>query len=94
LIRRTKWYDGAMNMKRIAAATAITAGLGLAGIGTASLAEAQPTAPLPDYHWCPGQWFDPGWGHNWDMGRCHDDNYFDGEPHDGGHWHGMGPWHP
>ena len=83
-----------MKMKRIAAATAITAGLGLAGIGTASLAEAQPTAPLPDYHWCPGQWFDPGWGHNWDMGRCHDDNYFDGEPHDGGHWHGMGPWRP
>ena len=72
-----------MNMKRIAAATAITAGLGLAGIGTASLAEAQPAAPLPDYHWCPGQWFDPAWGHNWDMGRCHDDNYFDGEPHDG-----------
>jgi hypothetical protein len=83
-----------MNMKRIAAATVITAGLGLAGIGTASLAEAQPTAPLPDYHWCPGQRFDPAWGHNWDGGRCHDDNYFDGEPHDGGHWHGMGPWRP
>jgi hypothetical protein len=80
-----------MNMKRIAAATAITAGLGLAGIGAASLAEAQPSAPLPDYHWCPGQWFDPAWGHNWDGGRCHDDLYFDGEPHDQGHWHGYGP---
>ena len=60
-----------MNIKHIAAAAAISAGLGLAGIGTASLAEAQPSAPLPDYHWCPGQWFDPAWGHNWDGGRCH-----------------------
>jgi hypothetical protein len=83
-----------MTLKQIAAAAAITAGLGLAGIGAASIAEAQPAAPLPDYHWCPGQFFDPGWGHNWDQGRCHDDNFFDGEPHDQGHWHGMGPWHP
>ena len=37
-------------------------------------------APLPDYHWCPGQFWDPGWGNNWDWGRCHDDFYFDGEP--------------
>ena len=40
-------------------------------------------APLPDYHWCPGQFWDPGWGSNWDWGRCHDDGYFDGEPRDG-----------
>ena len=39
-------------------------------------------APLPDYHWCPGQFWDPGWGNNWDWGRCHDDGYFDGEPRD------------
>src|ERR1700744_2931385 len=81
-----------MKMKRIAAATAITAGLGLAGIGTASLAEAQPSAPLPDYHWCPGQFWDPGWGNNYDWGRCHDDFYFDGEPHDRDHWHGQADW--
>jgi len=49
---------------------------------------------MPDYHWCPGQWWDPGWGFNWGGDRCHDDNYFDGEPRDGGHWHGPGPWHP
>ena len=47
-------------------------------------------APLPDYHWCPGQFWDPGWGNNWDWGRCHDDVYFDGEPHDRDHWHGHG----
>ncbi len=71
-----------MTLKRIAAAAAITTGLGLAGVGAASIAEAQPVAPLPDYHWCPGQWFDPAWGNNWDGGRCHDDGFFDGEPRD------------
>jgi hypothetical protein len=81
-----------INIKRIAAATAIVSGLGLAGVGAASVAEAQPMAPLPDYHWCPGQFWDPGWGNNWDGGRCHDDGYFDGEPRDQGHWHGQGPW--
>jgi len=84
-----------VNIKRIAAATLIsTAGLGLAGLGAASIVEAQPAGPLPDYHWCPGQFFDPHWGPNWDAGRCHDDFYFDGEPRDPGHWHGPGPWHP
>jgi len=82
------------NIIRIAAATAITtAGLGLAGLSAASVAQAAP-APFPDYHWCPGQWWDPSWGFNWGGDRCHDDNYFDGEPRDGGHWHGPGPWHP
>jgi hypothetical protein len=83
-----------INIKQIAAATAITAGLGLAGVGAASVAEAQPAGPLPDYHWCPGQFYDPGWGNNWDWNRCHDDFYFDGEPRDQGHWHGPGGWHP
>jgi hypothetical protein len=84
------------NIKRIAAATAITTGLGLAGLGAASVAGALPGpgGPLPDYHWCPGQWWDPGWGNNWDFGRCHDDGYYDGEPRDQGHWHGYGGWHP
>jgi hypothetical protein len=92
------WYDDDVkNAKRVAAATVITtAGFGLAGLGAASVAEAfpGPAGPLPDYHWCPGQFFDPHWGNNWDPGRCHDDSYFDGEPHDAGHWHGPGPWHP
>lgn len=82
-----------INIKRIAAATAITAGLGLAGVGAASIAEAQPVGPMPDYHWCPGQFYDPGWGNNWDWNRCHDDFYGDGDPHDRDHWHGQGDWH-
>jgi hypothetical protein len=66
----------------------LTAGLGLAGLGAAAVAQAQP-APFPDYHWCPGQWWDPGWGDNWDGGRCHDDHWRNGEYRD--HWHG-GPY--
>jgi hypothetical protein len=70
---------------RVAAATIVTsAGLGLAGLGAATVAQAQP-APFPDYHWCPGDYWDPGWADNWDWGRCHDDHWYDGDAHD--HWH-------
>jgi hypothetical protein len=62
------------------------------GFGAAAVGQAQP-APFPDYHWCPGQWWDPGWGANWDGGRCHDDHWYDGEGRDQGHWHN-GPWNP
>ncbi|OBA78481.1 hypothetical protein A9W99_22550 [Mycobacterium sp. 1164966.3] len=80
------------------------AGLGLSGVGTAVAAHAQP-APIPDYHWCPGQWWDPGWGQNWDGGNCHDDHHRDmdgldhsrdwneapGRPDDRGPWQPQ-PW--
>jgi hypothetical protein len=60
-------------LARSAATTlAMTAGLGLAGLGIAIAVNAQP-APFPDYHWCPGEYYDPGWGPNWDEGECHDD---------------------
>jgi hypothetical protein len=79
---------------RLAASTAVmTASLGLVTLGTTTVAQAMP-APIKDYHWCPGQFWDPGWGFNWAGDRCHDDFYFDGEPRDAYHWHGQGPWHP
>jgi hypothetical protein len=65
----------------------MSSGLGLAGLGVAAVADAQP-APFPQYHWCPGDRWDGGWGNNWDSGRCHDDHWFDGEPRDQGHRHG------
>jgi hypothetical protein len=68
----------------------LTGGLGLAGLGAAAVAEAQPIAPPPTYHWCPGEWWDPGWGDNWEGGRCHDDFYRDGDAHDQWHWRGDG----
>lgn len=55
---------------RLAAATAaLAAGLGLADLATAIEVQAQP-GPLPT--WCPGDFWDPGWGNNWDEGGCHD----------------------
>ena len=56
---------------RFAAATVVmAAGLGLVGLGAANEAQAQP-GPLPQ--WCPGDFWDPGWGPNSDWNRCHDD---------------------
>ncbi|HEU4360583.1 MAG TPA: hypothetical protein VFR27_03630 [Mycobacterium sp.] len=59
----------------------------------ATVAEAYP-APFLEYHWCPGQQWNPGWGPNWDQNSCHDDHYYDGEPRDQGHWHGQGGFDP
>jgi hypothetical protein len=67
----------------------MTAGLGLAGLGAAAIAQAQP-APFPDYHWCPGQFWDPGWGGNWDGGRCQGDQQWQGG-NPGNHWQGGNP---
>jgi hypothetical protein len=85
---------------------AMGAALGVAGIGAAVDAQAQP-APFPDYHWCPGQFWDPGWGPNWDGGNCHDDYHrdIDGPDHSRdwhqgpggpgyGHQGPNGPWEP
>ena len=38
--------------------------------------QAQP-GPFAQYHWCPGQFWDPGWGSNWDGNNCHDDHHRD-----------------
>lgn len=43
-------------------------GLGIVGVGAATDAHAQP-GPFPK--WCPGDFWDPGWGNNWDMFHCH-----------------------
>src|ERR1700676_2434858 len=66
------------NPARFAAATAVlAAGLGLAGLGVATEAQAQ-VGPFPQ--WCPGDSWDPGWGNNWDGGGCHDNFRGQGGP--------------
>jgi hypothetical protein len=60
----------------VAATAAIVSGMGLAALAVASEAQAQP-GPLPT--WCPGDFWDQGWGNNWDWGGCHD-NFRAGGP--------------
>jgi hypothetical protein len=63
----------------LATTALVTGGLGLAGLGLASgIAQAEP-GPLPAYHWCPGDFWDPGWGDNWEGGGCHDDFHRDAD---------------
>src|SRR5581483_9268299 len=49
------------------ASAAITAALGFTGLGGTALAQAQPPGP----NWCPGDFWDPSWGTNWDWNACH-----------------------
>jgi hypothetical protein len=72
------------NILRAAAAVLMSGGVGLAGLGVASgIAQATPV-PAPLYHWCPGDFWDPGWGFNWEWFACHDDWHrdIDGDWHD------------
>jgi hypothetical protein len=50
------------------------AGLGLS-LGTAGAV----VGAMPEYHWCPGDNFDQGWGNNWEPNACHDDFHRDGD---------------
>jgi len=82
----------------LATTALVTGGLGLAGLGLASGTAQADIGPVPPlYHWCPGDFWDPGWGNNWDGGFCHDDFHrdMDGDNHDRD-WHGDrgGPWQP
>jgi hypothetical protein len=69
----------------LAATMVATGGLGLAGLGLASGTAQADIGPVPLwYHWCPGDFWDQGWGFNWDWGFCHDDFHrdIDGDNHD------------
>jgi hypothetical protein len=74
----------------------MAAALGFAGLGTGTVAQAQPLRPSPEnYHWCPGQPFnEEAWGNNFSVDACHDDHYFDGQPRDEAHWHGYTAFDP
>jgi hypothetical protein len=65
---------------------------GAASLGSsAGIAQAEPDF-VPTYHWCPGQYYDPGWGPNWDQNVCHDDFHRDNDGNfHGNDWHGGPP---
>ena len=71
-------------------AAMLLAGAASFGLSTGT-AQAEPNF-VPTYHWCPGQYYDPGWGPNWDQNVCHDDFHRDndGDFH-GNDWHGYPP---
>ena len=77
------------------AACVMTAGIALAGVGTATSAVADP-GHFPSYHWCPGDRWDPGWGDNWEWGACHDDHHrdIDGGDHSRDFWAGPAGYAP
>jgi hypothetical protein len=89
-IQKFQWYElSVKNIARVAvSAFIISSGLGLVGLGAASVAQAQP-GPFPQ--WCPGEFWDPGWGGNPDGFHCHDGG--PGFRHDDGrHDDGRGGW--
>jgi hypothetical protein len=58
---------------RAMTAVLISGGIGLTGLGLASgTAQAEPHRP-PAYHWCPGDFWNPDWGFNWEWLLCHDE---------------------
>jgi hypothetical protein len=76
----------------LTAATVLATGaLGVAGLGLSMGTASAVVGPLPEYHWCPGQNFDPGWGDNWDPNVCHDDFHRDNDGNNHDHdYHGNG----
>nr|WP_244605059.1 hypothetical protein [Mycobacterium attenuatum] len=75
---------------RVAATTfALTIGCGLGGLAVAPEIQAAP-APVPQW-WCPGDFWDPGWGNNWDWNNCHDNWRGPGPNPNGGPGWGPGP---
>ncbi len=75
-------------LARCAATTFIVeTGLGLAGVGGATVAAAQ-VGGFPSYHWCPGDFWHPEWGFNFDWTTCHDDHHRDGDGdnHNNDYW--------
>ncbi|QCH21993.1 hypothetical protein [Mycobacteroides salmoniphilum] len=82
---------------KILVGIAASAAIAASTLGLAATADAAPALPAPNYHWCPGEFWNPIWGFNWEFGECHDDWHRDrdGDWHDRD-WHGdrdRGDWH-
>jgi hypothetical protein len=47
-------------------------GLALSALGLAAGPAQATPSPVPTYHWCPGDQWDPGWGPYANWRECHD----------------------
>jgi hypothetical protein len=64
----------------LTAATVVATGtLGFAGLVLSTGTAGAVVGAMPEYRWCPGENFDPGWGNNWEPNTCHDDFHRDGD---------------
>jgi hypothetical protein len=80
------------HLELTAAAVIATGALGFAGLGVSVGTAAATVGSLPEYHWCPGQYFDQGWGDNWDPNVCHDDFHRDGDGYNHDNDYHPGGW--
>jgi len=71
--------------KLLLGAAAATVLAGAVGSGIASGTANAVVGPFPDYHWCPGDFWHPEWGFNWDWNVCHDDHHRDNDGPDHSH---------
>jgi hypothetical protein len=66
----------------LTATVVATGALGVAGLALSTGIAGAVVGGMPDYHWCPGDNFDPGWGNNWEPNACHDDWHRDADGFD------------
>lgn len=60
------------SLSRLGVGVLAAGSLAMGGLGLAATAQAAPAAPLPAYHWCPGDNWDNHWGNNPGWHECHD----------------------
>ncbi|WP_074245949.1 hypothetical protein [Mycobacteroides abscessus] len=61
----------------------ITAALGAVATGGITAAAEAAAAPMPTYHWCPGEFWNPIWGLNISWNECSADGILDRDRPDG-----------
>ena len=84
---------------RLFTSALVGGGLALSALGLAAGPAQATPAPVPTYHWCPGDRWDPGWGPYANWNACHDwdgdwRNPYGPAAFGGPPWGGPPPWAP
>lgn len=76
-----------ISRKLILSATAAAVfSAGSVGLASGANAAPAPAWPAPQYHWCPGEFWNPIWGINLNLGECQADGVLDRDRPD--NWRG------